>query len=81
MFFLYFQGSNDFGLIVGSVLSAMLITCTVNLKTNGQVMDNSTYVLNVSKERNFFNINILNRCRLLQTRMNDIGQYTLYHSI
>ncbi|CAH1110235.1 unnamed protein product [Psylliodes chrysocephalus] len=41
-----FRGSNDFGLIVGSVLSAMLITCTVNLKTNGQVMDNSTYVLN-----------------------------------
>ncbi|CAG9853593.1 unnamed protein product [Phyllotreta striolata] len=43
-----FQGSYDFGLILGSILSAMLITYTVNLKTNGGIMsvDNSTFLFN-----------------------------------
>ncbi|XP_072379083.1 uncharacterized protein [Diabrotica undecimpunctata] len=37
-----FQGSHDFGLIVGSVLSALIITCTVNLKNNIQNIKNVT---------------------------------------
>lgn len=45
-----FQGAHDFGLIFGSILSAVVISYTVNLKTGGYVYDNTTIVTDVSEK-------------------------------
>ncbi|KAG5893318.1 hypothetical protein JTB14_000277 [Gonioctena quinquepunctata] len=39
-----FQAAHDFGLIVGSVLSAILISYTVNLRSGSKVFDNATSI-------------------------------------
>ncbi|VEN64611.1 unnamed protein product, partial [Callosobruchus maculatus] len=39
-----FRGAHDFGLIIGSIYSAILITSTIHLRTGGYIYDNITYV-------------------------------------
>ncbi|KAJ8948805.1 hypothetical protein NQ314_008346 [Rhamnusium bicolor] len=70
-----FQGAQDFGLIVGSVLSAVLITYTVNLRETRYGYENATVVTDVACPISTFTINSTlqdSGFRVLPTKSADI---------
>ncbi|XP_044260166.1 UNC93-like protein [Tribolium madens] len=71
-----FQAAHDFGLIVGSVLSALLITYTVNINNQeyGDIFDNSTSVMDKNQTESCSNLTLEINC----TRDKNSLSYNIY---